>query len=260
VITIRVAFAFALSLSVAASASAQRPNRQMAGRGQGGRPGDARRNELEDEVRRGFARAVRERVGLNNDQMQKLGPMTRKFEDQRRQTQMDEREARTKLQALVLVGSDADSVRIKGFIAQLNDVRRRRAQIDEAEQKDLATIMTPLQQAKFLGIQEQVRRRLEQMRPMPGGPPPDGMPPGDAPPPEPGTAGADSGLVRVSVTPLTTRILVDDVEKGMGRQQIKVSAGSHRLTLSAPGCKTEEFTVTAGKNLTQVVTRALSCQ
>lgn len=129
------------------------------------------RSDLEDLVRRGFARAVRERVGLSDDQMAKLGPITRKFEEQRRQTQADEREARMKLQGLVMVGADGDSIRIKQFIAQLNEAHRRRFQIDEAEQKELAGIMTPLQLAKFLGMQEQVRRRLEQMRPFPGGPP-----------------------------------------------------------------------------------------
>jgi Spy/CpxP family protein refolding chaperone len=169
----------AIVLAVCASAAeAQRPNRAMPGRGgqQPGRP-DARREDLEDEVRRNFARAVRERVGLSDDQMLKLGPITRKFEDQRRQTQRDERDARTKLQGLVMVGAEGDSVRIREFISQLTEVRRRRLQIDEAEQKELAGMMTPLQLAKFLGIQEQVRRRLEAARPFPGGPP-DGTPPG----------------------------------------------------------------------------------
>lgn len=172
--------AIALIIGAVASATAQRPNRPMGGRG--GQPGmqDPRRAELEDDVRRGFARAVRERVGLSEEQMLRLGPVTRKFEEQRRQAQMDERDARTKLQGLVMVGAESDSVRIRQFIGQMNEVRRRRLQIDEAEQKELAAIMTPLQLAKFLGIQEQVRRRLEQMRPFPGGSPPDGMPPGRA--------------------------------------------------------------------------------
>jgi hypothetical protein len=138
---------------------------------------DPRRADLEDEVRRNFARVVRERVGLSDDQMLKLGPITRKFEQQRRETQVDERDARTKLQGLVMVNAEGDSVRIKQHLGQLNDLRRRRFQIDEAEQKELAGIMTPLQLAKFMAIQEQIRRRLEAARPFPGAPP-DGPGPG----------------------------------------------------------------------------------
>lgn len=232
----------------------------MGARAQGGAQ-DPRRAQLEDEVRRGFARAVRDRVGLSDDQMAKLGPITRKYEGQRRQAQMDERDARMKLQALVLVGSDADSVRIKGFITQLNDVRRRRVQMDEAEQKELATIMTPLQQAKFLGIQEQVRRRLEQMRPFQGGLPPAGIPADDqGRPGQEFGASPDSVFVRFNTMPLTTRVLIDDVERGMGRFRVKVSEGPHRITISAPGCKTDEQTIDARKGPEQTVIKTLSCQ
>ncbi len=182
-------------------------------------------------MRRAFARAVRERVGLSDEQMVKLGPITRKFEDQRRQVQADERDARTKLMGLVMVGAESDSVRIRQFIGQLADVRRRRLQIDEAEQKDLTAIMTPLQLAKFLGLQEQVRRRLEQARPEPGGPP-DGMPPRR----EPEMAAVDSFVVRFAVTPLRGVIHVDGVEQGRGRQAVRLPLGWHRVTFSAAGC------------------------
>lgn len=258
---LRVGMIVALSLSAGTALIAQRPGRPMGGRGQGAAQ-DPRRAELEDEVRRGFARAVRERVGLTDQQMLKLGPLTRRYEEQRRQAQMDERDARMKLQALVLVGSDADSVRLKQFMAQLNDVRKRRVQIDEAEQKDLATIMSPLQMAKFLGIQEQVRRRLEQMRPFPGGQPGE-MPPG-AQRPGQGDGGGmppgDSVFVRFNIMPFSTRILIDSVEQGMGRTRLKVSLGSHRVTLSAPGCKSEEQMIEARIGPEAVVSKTLSCQ
>jgi hypothetical protein len=243
-------------LVVGVAAGAQRPTRPMSQRGQAGAP-DQRR-ELEDEVRRGFARAVRERVGLTDDQMAKLGPTTRKYEEQRRQTQMDERDARQKLQAIVLVGTDADSSRIKGFIAQLMDVRRRRLQIDEAEQKELATIMTPMQQAKFLGLREQVQRRLEQARPFPGGPPEgDGFGPGR--PERRPEAGPDSVFVRFNVQPFNAAIFVDDLERGAGRTRLKVPVGTRRLMFSAPGCKTVEQVFDAKPGPEAIVSRVLSC-
>ena len=251
-----LALAVLLAMS-ATTAAAQRPGRPM-NRGQGGMQ-DPRRAELEDEVRRGFARAVRERVGLNDDQMSKLGSATRKYENQRRQTQMDERDARMKLQALVLVGSDADSTRIKQFISQLIDVRKRRLQIDEAEQKELASIMSPMQLARFLGLQEQVRRRLEQMRPFTGGSP-DGDFGAGTPEAFEREARPDSVWVRFIVQPQATRIFVDDVERGTGlRTRIKVGLGARRLTFSAPGCKTEEQMIDVRRGPEQTVSKVLTC-
>ncbi|MEK7401250.1 MAG: hypothetical protein AABZ80_02690 [Gemmatimonadota bacterium] len=149
------------------------------------------RAQLEDDVRREFARAVRERVGLNDDQMQKLGPLTRKYEEQRRQTQADERNTRIRLQAALLDENPADSAKVNQLVQQLLDIQKRRVAIAEAEQKELGSIMTAHQRARYLGLQEQVRRRLEQMRPGMGGPP-EGMPPRDGPPPAPESAAPDS--------------------------------------------------------------------
>jgi hypothetical protein len=254
----RIALLFALALGAAASADAQRPGRPGPGRGQQGRP-DQRRNELEDEVRRNFARAVRERVGLNDEQMQKLGPLTRKFEDQRRQIQVDERDARTKLQALVLIGSDSDSARIRGFLAQLSDMRRRRMQVDDAEQKELAAIMTPLQLAKFLGFQEQVRRRLEQARPFPGGPP-DDMPGSGRRPGGPPGDDQETFAVRIRVTPLSTVIYVDDQNVGTGTAVPTLTTGIHRLRFAGVGCIEQEELLQVTRAAMKPVIRTMTCQ
>jgi hypothetical protein len=37
-------------------------------------------------------------------------------------------------------------------------------QLLDLEQRDLATIMSPIQRAQYMALQEQVRRRLEQVR------------------------------------------------------------------------------------------------
>ncbi|HEX7952991.1 MAG TPA: hypothetical protein VF523_08000 [Burkholderiales bacterium] len=159
---------------VAVTASAQRPGRQ--GQARGGQRMDSRA-QLENDVRREFARVVQERVGLNDDQMQKLGPLTQKYEQQRRETQLDERNTRIRLQAALLDSNAADSTKINQYVQQLLDAQKRRVAIAESEQRELGTIMNAHQRARYLGLQEQVRRRLEQMRPFPGGPP-NGTPPG----------------------------------------------------------------------------------
>ena len=144
---------------------------------------DPARTQLEQDIRRGFARAVRMRVGLSDDQMRLLGPLTQRYEAQRRQLQQEERDARTGLQAMIREEAAPDSGKVEELLARLLDVERRRVQMAESEQRELATFMTPIQRAKYLALQEQVRRRLEQMRPPPRGPFGEDMP---GPPPRRG--------------------------------------------------------------------------
>jgi Spy/CpxP family protein refolding chaperone len=129
------------------------------------------RARLEGEIRRTFARAVRERVGLSDEQMRRLAPLTQNHEQQRRRLQQEERTARVALQTQLR--SDApDTAAVSRLLDTLLDVQRRRMQMIEAEHRDLATVMSPVQRARYLGLQEQVRRRMEQMRqgPPPGAP------------------------------------------------------------------------------------------
>ena len=125
-------------------------------------PGRAR---LEAEVRRNFARLVRDQVGLSDAQMQRLVPITQRFEGQRRQLQMDEMEARRSLRQAMFNEQTADAKQVDQWLQTLVvDVPKRRAQLLESEQRELAEFMTPFQRAKYMAIQDQIRRRLEQMR------------------------------------------------------------------------------------------------
>lgn len=155
----------------AADASAQRPARRQGGE-QRQLPQGAReravdsggRARLEMEVRQNFARLVRQGVGLSEEQMGRLVPLTQRYEQQRRQLQMDERDARMSLRQTMRNEQTADAQQVDQLLQKLVDVQKRRAQLLESEQRELAEIMTPVQRAKYMAIQEQIRRRLEQMR------------------------------------------------------------------------------------------------
>jgi len=134
------------------------------------------RARLEGDIRRTFVRAVREHVGLSEDQMRRLAPLTQKHERQRRELQQAERRARVTLQS-ELRSATPDTASVSRQLDALLDVQRRRMQLIEAEHRELATVMTPVQRARYLALQEQVRRRVEQLR---QGPPP-GVP-GDSRP------------------------------------------------------------------------------
>ena len=164
------AIALGLLAALALPAASQRP---------GGPPP---RGELEAELRRGFARAVRQRVGLSEDQMRRLAPITQRIATERARIQLDEREARTDLGRILRDTVPADSARVERLLGRLLDVQKRRVQLMEQEQRELATIMSPLQRARFLGLQEQMRRQMEERR-RGRGEGQDGPPPRRGPPP-----------------------------------------------------------------------------
>jgi periplasmic protein CpxP/Spy len=153
-----------LVIGLALSASAQQPASPEALAQRQRAPDSVGRARLEGQIRQGFARLVRQRVGLSDDQMARLGPMSQRYEQQRRQLQVEERDARLSLRASIRNPQTADAKQVDQLLQKMVDVQKRRVQLLDSEQRDLATIMTPIQRAKYMALQEQVRRRLEQMR------------------------------------------------------------------------------------------------
>jgi len=130
--------------------------------GQRGRPQE--RMELEAEIRRSFTRVVRQQVGLNEAQMRALSGVTEKYAADRRRLQMQERSVRMGLQRMLRGDVTPDSAAVETALRQLIAAQKRRVELMEAEQRELAAFMTPVQRARFMALQEQMRRRLEHRR------------------------------------------------------------------------------------------------
>lgn len=148
-----------LSLAVA-GAGAQRPNAE-------GPP----RQELEARFRQAFARVVRERVGLSDDQMRRLAPINERFAEERLKLQLEERGARMTVQRALRTPELADSAEVSRTLDRLLDIQKRRVELLQAEQRELARIMTPIQRARFMALQDQLRRQVEQRSQQRGGGP-----------------------------------------------------------------------------------------
>jgi Spy/CpxP family protein refolding chaperone len=133
--------------------------------GVGPRGQQPRRAQLEQRVRQQFAAVVKERLALTDDQLRKLGETSRKYEERRRLLLAQERDARMGLRQELIAGDDrADQERVSRLLDQMVVVQRQRIQLFEEEQKELATFLTPVQRAKFAALQEQLRKRMEEMR------------------------------------------------------------------------------------------------
>jgi len=170
-VTVVPAVVIALALSASSAGAQLRPRRQAAlaraagqrQQLQGEQPAQ-NRAQLEQRFQQMLFQMTRRRVGLTDAQMNQLVPVNRRFEQQRRQLQRQERETRLSLRDAMRDTAQVDQSRITGYLDKLVQLQHQRADLIEQEQRDLAQFMTPLQRARYTALQEQVRRRVEQLR------------------------------------------------------------------------------------------------
>ena len=152
-----------VSLCLILAVSPARAQRANAVEAQPGAPAQQGR-ALERQFRERFAEVVKRRLNLDETQMQQLGRVNDRFERDRVQLLREERRARQALRAEVLAGDSADQKKVAGLLDQMLTIQRRRLDLTESEQRELATFMTPTQRAKYFAIQDQLRQRLENLR------------------------------------------------------------------------------------------------
>jgi len=161
-VTRRVLMLLALAVPMLVSdARAQDVGRRQSRAGAEGAP---RRQQLEARLRQQLWRVTKNRVGLTDEQMTRLAETSRPFETQRRQLAMQERNERLALRREILAGANANQDRVATSLDRVLELQRRRAQLQIDEQRALAAFMTPVQRAKYAALQEQLRRRAENLR------------------------------------------------------------------------------------------------
>lgn len=153
------------------------------------------RAALEGQVQNRIAQMARQRLGLNDAQVQKLQQTNAKFAERRRTLMEQERDIRMSLREELIAGDSSRQRQIGELMDRMVKAQRQRIDLLEEEQRELGAFLTPMQRAKYFGFEEQLRQRLNQMRqeggrgPMgpagPGGQPgrgrirPNGPPPDD---------------------------------------------------------------------------------
>jgi Spy/CpxP family protein refolding chaperone len=122
------------------------------------------RAELERRFRERTAQVVRRRLELNDDQMSKLQASNRQFDQQRMSLVAEERQTRQALRAELMAGNAANQQKVGSLLDQLLRLQRRRLDIVESEQRDLSGFLTPVQRAKYFGLQNEMRKRMLELR------------------------------------------------------------------------------------------------
>jgi len=122
------------------------------------------RAQLEQQVRDRIGTQLKKSLNLNDDQFSKLQATNKRFEERRRLLVEQERDARMSMRDLMISGDTTNQGKVSAALDKMLQIQRQRFELVEQEQKELAGYLVPMQRARFLGMQEQLFRRVEAMR------------------------------------------------------------------------------------------------
>jgi hypothetical protein len=123
----------------------------------------ANRPALEQQFRERVAKLTQDRVGLTDAQMAQLQQSNARFAPQLSQVAAQERETRRQLRLELTSGGEPNQQHVSALLDASLQLQKQRIAIVEAEQKELARFMTPAQRARYIGLQQQFRRRSQEL-------------------------------------------------------------------------------------------------
>src|SRR3954466_45213 len=131
---------------------------------QTGRPAavEPNRPALEQQFRQRVAKLAQQRIGLSDAQMSQLEQSNARFAPQLGQVAAQERETRRQLR-LELTSTAPNQQHVGVLLDQSLQLQKQRISLVEQEQKDLARFMTPVQRARYIALQQQFRRRADEL-------------------------------------------------------------------------------------------------
>jgi hypothetical protein len=131
---------------------------------------------LRQQVQQAFRNRVRQVLNLDQPQMRRLNQTEQRFNRERAALTQSEKQTRLSLAATMDDTAHLDPAKIDQYINQLVQAQRKRADLLEAEQKELSTFLTPLQRLQYLSLKERLNQRLQEINKR-GEPPPTEPPP-----------------------------------------------------------------------------------
>lgn len=158
------ALAVLLLAAPLAAPAAQQSDRAAAARADSAAVASPERTQLEHRLHERVLGVVRDRLNLSQDQVTKLEATSQRYAEQRRDLAQRERSLRLELRSQLRRGDSADQNRVAQLIDQAMQAQQERLDLYRKEQKDLSAFLTPVQRAKYMGLQEQMRSRVEELR------------------------------------------------------------------------------------------------
>ena len=160
----RSAIVATFALLLATALSAQQTSQVETARADSAVDTSPRRLQLERRLHDRLTRVVRDRLHLTQDQVDKLGATNQRYAEQRRALAQRERSLRFELRQQLRRADSADQKRVAELLEQTMQAQQDRLDLYRREQSDLATFLTPVQRAQYMGLQEQMRERVDDLR------------------------------------------------------------------------------------------------
>jgi len=105
---------------------------------------------------------VRQRLALTDDQFSKLRDVASRFEEDRRALRVDEATARFAMRQELLAGDRVNEARVAELLDRLPKLERRRLELMENEQRELTKFLSASQRARYLGLQDELRKGIQE--------------------------------------------------------------------------------------------------
>ena len=123
----------------------------------------ANRPALEQQFRERVAGLAQQRIGLSDAQMAQLEQSNARFGPQLNQLAAQERETRRQLRLEMTSPGEPNQQHVSALLDQSLQLQKQRIGVVEQEQKDLSRFMNPVQRARYIALQQQFRRRAQEL-------------------------------------------------------------------------------------------------
>ncbi|MEQ1690915.1 MAG: hypothetical protein ABMA00_06485 [Gemmatimonas sp.] len=143
--------------------------RARGGMSRGGMRGDPRmtpemRLQMERRLQDRIDQIVRQRLVLTDDQFGKMREVASRFEADRRELRNEEMSTRFAMRKELFAGEKADEKRVGELLDQMTRFERRRLELQEREQRELARFLSATQRARYIGLQDELRRSMQDVQ------------------------------------------------------------------------------------------------
>src|SRR2546422_1608855 len=126
--------------------------------------GDAEAEQLRQQIRQRWNARVRQDLNLSDDQAAKLQGTEQKFTQQRVDLAQRQRSVNDALRGQLQPGVAANSDSVRKLMEARDRNRTALAEIDRNENREVSGYLTPVQQARYQMMREQLRRRIQEIR------------------------------------------------------------------------------------------------
>jgi len=143
----------------------------------GAPPEDSKRERIHDLI----LQRLNTELGLNPTQSQQLAQIMRKYQQQRLTLKRQQRDLTAQLRAASTGGNEAQ---VQSLLQKLTATRSQLDQVNDQMFNEIRPMLTPMQQAKYLLVMDEIRQEVKAIRRPMG--------PGYYPPPGAGTPSQDA--------------------------------------------------------------------